>query len=179
LARLLEEFTKFEVRRMSDNVIQVVHACPSCQKTVLSVVPESTLDCTLCDWTHNFPCSDIENGRPIRCLVCGCEDLARQKDFPQRVGFMLVVLGAVLSTIAWGYMMPKTAIGILMGFALVDLLLYTWMQDVLVCYRCHARHRNASLEDDCPRFSLETAEKYRQEEARLRETDKQPVEQNR
>jgi hypothetical protein len=79
----------------------------------------------------------------------------------------MVVLGAVLSTIAFALYMPLTALGVLLAFALVDLLLFTFMKDVLVCYRCHARYRDARLEDDHPRFNLETAERYRQEAARL------------
>jgi hypothetical protein len=108
-----------------------------------------------------------ENAAPQRCLVCGCDDLWRQKDFPQRVGLAMVALGAVLSTIAWAYHLPATALGILLGFALVDLLLFTFMKDVLVCYRCHARYRDVPFRDDHPRFNLETAERYRQEAARL------------
>jgi hypothetical protein len=96
--------------------------------------------------------------------------LWRQKDFPQRLGVTLVVLGAVLSTIAFACYLPLTALGVLLAFALVDLLLFTFMKDVLVCYRCHARYRGAVLEDDRPRFNLETAERYRQEAARLEDS---------
>jgi cytochrome c553 len=101
--------------------------------------------------------------------VCGCDDLWRQKDFPQRVGLAMVALGAILSTIAWAYHMPATALGVLLGFALVDLVLFTVMKDVLVCYRCHARYGDVTFRDDQPRFNLETAERYRQEAARLEE----------
>jgi hypothetical protein len=93
--------------------------------------------------------------------------LWRQKDFPQRLGLAMVALGAVLSTIAWAYHLPATALGVLLAFALVDLLLYTFMKDVLVCYRCQARFRHADLGEDYPRFNLETAERYRQEAARV------------
>ncbi len=79
----------------------------------------------------------------------------------------MVALGAILSTIAWAYHLPATALGVLLGFALVDLLLFTFMKDVLVCYRCNARYRDAALGEDYPRFNLEKAERYRQEAARL------------
>ena len=82
----------------------------------------------------------------------------------------LVALGAILSTIAWAYHLPATALGVLLGFALVDLLLFTFMKDVLVCYRCHARYRDVKFQEDHPRFNLETAERYRQEEARLKDS---------
>ena len=107
------------------------------------------------------------DGPPKRCLVCDCGDLWRQKDFSPRVGLTMVGLGILLSTIAWARMEPLWAIGTLMAFALLDLMLYVLMSDVLVCYRCGARHRHAHLAEDHPRFNLETHERYRQESLRL------------
>lgn len=99
--------------------------------------------------------------------MCGCNDLWRQKDFPQKLGLAMVALGALLSTMAMAYYYPTTALAILLAFALGDLLLYTFMPDVLVCYRCGARHRHARPGEEYPRFNLDTAERYRQEAARL------------
>jgi hypothetical protein len=110
----------------------------------------------------------VTDAAPLCCLVCGCGDLWRQKDFPQRLGLALVGLGAVLSTIAVKLYMPATALGVLLAFALADLLLFAFMPDVLVCYRCAARHRHTTSGEH-PRFNLETAERYRQEVARLTE----------
>ena len=81
----------------------------------------------------------------------------------------MVTVGAVLSTLAWNWYRPLWAIGILMGFALVDLVLFALMPDVLVCYRCGARHRHPQPDESIPRFDLEVAERYRQESARLEE----------
>lgn len=78
----------------------------------------------------------------------------------------MVACGATFSTIAWAYMMPMTALGILMGFALVDLVLYALMPDVLVCYSCEARHRQTGDSEQHPKFSLEVMERYRQEAIR-------------
>jgi hypothetical protein len=128
------------------------------------------LACPNGDWSHSFSPGSIENGTPRCCLACGCSDLWRQKDFPQGLGFLLVALGALFSTIAWAYMRPLLAIGILMVFALADLLLYTLMKDVLVCYRCRATHRRANLDEEHPRFNLELAERYRQESIRLEDS---------
>jgi hypothetical protein len=150
----------------------VVFQCPGCRQIRRSTVAAgvASLSCEGCHWSRALPDDDLQSAAPQRCLVCGCDDLWRQKDFPQRVGLAMVALGAVLSTIAWAYHMPATALGVLLGFALVDLVLFTVMKDVLVCYRCHARYRDVSFRDDHPRFNLETAERYRQEAARLDET---------
>ena len=53
--------------------------------------------------------------------------------------------------------------------ALIDMVLYSWMGDMLVCYRCGARHRKSAMDEAHPRFDLETAERYRQQQLRQRQ----------
>ncbi|MBL8850994.1 MAG: hypothetical protein JNG89_15045 [Planctomycetaceae bacterium] len=106
-------------------------------------------------------------------MACGNGDLWRQKDFPQALGLALVAAGAVLSSIAWYFHWPKTALGLLMAFALADMIVFIVMPDVLVCYRCKSRHhRLRSTSAEHPGFSHETAERYRQEELRTREAQR-------
>lgn len=81
-----------------------------------------------------------------------------------------MAMGILLSSIAWAGHRPALALGILMAFALVDLLLYTFMGDMLVCYRCRARHRKTAMDDQHPAFSLEVAERYRQQERRSQQS---------
>ncbi len=126
------------------------------------------LRCASCGWSRDLP-TDVTEAGPGRCLVCGCDDLWRQKDFPQKLGLALVGAGALLSTVGVALYMPATALGVLLAFALADLLLFAWMPDVLVCYRCAARHRRA-IAGEHARFNLETAERYRQEAARVSES---------
>ncbi len=144
-------------------------ACPACRRTTrtTSLPPQTPLRCSHCGWERGLSEEALQAGTVRRCLVCGCEDLWRQKDFPQRWGLALVVAGIVLSTIAWANWRPLWAIGILMAFALADMLLYTFMPDVLVCYRCRARHRDAAEMEKHAGFDLETAERYRQEARRV------------
>jgi len=110
---------------------------------------------------------EIAQGAPSCCLVCGCNDLWRQKDFSPRLGLLIVALAVLFSTIAIYFYWPVAALAILMGFALLDLLLYLLMPDVLVCYRCGGRHRHFIDDETHPQFNLELAERYRQEAARL------------
>ena len=152
--------------------MQVLYQCPLCQQTRRAAIASNmeALVCESCHWTRAVPAGSVDAAGPHVCVVCGCGDLWRQKDFPQKLGLAMVILGAVLSTIAFSLYLPLTALGVLLGFALVDLLLFTFMKDVLVCYACHARYRDADLRDDHPRFNLETAERYRQEAARLNQS---------
>ncbi len=148
--------------------MNLTYACPNCelpQRTDLAP-EEDHLACSHCQWSRGLGSGDWTEQTPARCLACGCHDLWRQKDFPQWLGVTMVGTGALLSTIAWYYMMPVTALAILMGFALVDLVLYAMMPDVLVCYRCEARHRQTDDPEQHPKFDLEVMERYRQEAIR-------------
>lgn len=183
-----------------DTVISVAFACPACQKPVHNEirliqggsglvgsspaassgqlqttpssipVPKQSLDCDGCRWQQGVSAGAIgEQGLEL-CALCGCQDLWRQKDFPQSLGIGMVVIGAILSTIAFANYQPLLAIAILGGFALIDMLLYAFMNDVLVCYRCQARYRRFDPAAAFPQFNLETAERYRQTAARLKDS---------
>lgn len=149
----------------------IVFECPSCHTAGLHEVTATTdrLNCSACRWQRPIAPENRSSAEPVHCVVCGCEDLWRQKDFPQRVGVLMVAAAALLSTIFWWFMEPVWAIGVLLLFALLDGVLYTLMPDVLVCYRCKARHRHAPLDGRHKRFNLETHERYRQEAMRLAE----------
>lgn len=123
-----------------------------------------SLHCTGCGWEQ-----PVDVAEPLaRCVVCGNGDLWRQKDFPAALGLSLVAAGAVLSSIAWYFHWPRTALGLLMAFALADMLVFALLPDVFVCYRCKARHRSPRATNRHAAFSHETAERYRQEELRRR-----------
>lgn len=152
--------------------MEVRFDCPVCQVPGRQELSDSTreLACTTCDWKRAIPENAVKNTLPRKCVACGCTDLWRQKDFPQGLGLLMVAMGILLSTIAWFNYQPVWAMGVLMGFALIDMLLYFFMSDMLVCYRCRARFRRANLNDELPRFDLEVAERYRQESIRLEES---------
>lgn len=155
--------------------MQLVHVCPVCSNQNRQEVDHTTqyVKCAHCDWSRDFPPSDFLEGSPKCCLACGCGDLWKQKDFPPQIGLTFVALGAISSTWFWANREPTWAIGVLMAFALIDLLLYAFMRDVLVCYSCGARHRRADIKEEHSRFNLEVAERYRQEAIRLEESQKQ------
>ncbi len=157
--------------------MRVSGGCPSCQQPVRGEVDSAAdvLRCEGCNWSRPVVAEDVADNRPRRCLMCGCDDLWRQKDFPQKLGVGLVAIGAILSTVAYYHYWHKTAIAVLLFFALIDLLLFTFMSDVLVCYRCGAMHRQTNLHEEHPAFNLETAERYRQEAIRLAESQDQSV----
>jgi hypothetical protein len=151
--------------------MHVRFACPSCEKPVLNEVPETggQIACEGCQWHKAVAGDEIAASAPRHCLVCGTLDLWRQKDFPQSLGVLCVAAGAILSSIAWYYHRPVWALGILMVFALADMVLYVVMPDVLVCYRCGTRHGGVVLTHEHEGFNHETGEKYRQERIRMKQ----------
>ncbi len=147
--------------------MNVSFVCPNCRQAVQARIElAAEIECPRCSWSRPLERGESQAVAPNVCLICGCHDLWRQKDFPQRLGLALVALGAGLSTWAWALYMPLVAMGVLLAFAFADMLLYTFMPDVLVCYRCSARHRETGASEHAG-FNLETAERYRQEAARL------------
>jgi len=165
-ARASQDFRKTaESDRAS---MYVTLTCPRCahpnRSGELEKVPE--LACSQCGWKKSLDPLLLESGKaPGECLRCGNGDLWRQKNFPQWAGLTCVAAGAVTSSIAWGYHRPVLALGILMGFALVDMILYATMPDVLVCYRCRTKHHAGDFSQHGT-FNLELAERYRQERIR-------------
>lgn len=152
--------------------MRLVFSCPSCQGVVVvqDVEQKPEICCTHCSWKKKTPVENIVDEKPQSCLICGCQDLWRQKDFPVAWGLAMVVIAVILSSIAIAYYRPILAMGILMFFALVDMVLYLFMKDVLVCYRCSSRHRSKPINNEDPAFNLEIAERYRQESLREKQS---------
>jgi hypothetical protein len=103
------------------------------------------------------------------CAVCGNGELFRKKDFPHSLGMTILVGAFVASTLTyWWYDKILTWV-ILIGSALFDGLLYLWVKDVIVCYRCHAEHRGMDHPERVAPFELTIHERYRQETIRKSE----------
>lgn len=142
--------------------MQIIFQCPRCEaRTDCRPDPQDApVACSHCDWQRDAGAGDFDGDFVTRCRVCGCDDLWRQKDFPPALGLSFVAAGIVSASIAWALYRPEWSIGILMVFALIDMALYTFMGDMLVCYRCRSRHRRTAMQDEHPAFNLELSERY-------------------
>jgi hypothetical protein len=100
------------------------------------------------------------------CAICGNTEVYKKKGFPHWLG--LSILGAAcfaflllnLLYLQWW------AWTILLGSAVIDGLLFLWVPDVVVCYRCDAHHSGIVSTADYQPFELVIAERYRQERIR-------------
>ena len=161
--------------------MNVTYSCPSCGRAAREGVSAEShaLDCPHCNQQIAIPPGAIEGQQIHRCLVCPSRDLYARKDFPQRLGVALVVLGFVRSSIAWANYHVLWTFAILFLTALVDLLLYIVMGESLTCYRCSAQYRGFEEIERHGGFNLETHERYRQMAARMKgatPTSSQPQE---
>lgn len=150
--------------------MELAFRCPRCEKTGRAslTVEDSELTCDHCRASWNVPQEVIESSEVTDCLICQSHDLFVRKDFPQRLGVSLVVIGLIASCYAWYHHQIFLTFGILFTTAAIDVVLYLLVSDALVCYCCGAHYRRCTLIDH-KGFSLETHERYRQEAARQKQ----------
>jgi hypothetical protein len=148
--------------------MELAFRCPECERTGRTpLTPEtSQLECDHCQANWPVPDDAVSDGMVQQCVVCRSRDLFVRKDFPQRLGVLMVVIGALASCYAWYRHQIFLAFGILFTTAAMDVLLYLLVRDALVCYRCGAHYRGFGEGAERKAFNLETHERYRQEAAR-------------
>ena len=156
----------------------VTFRCMSCDSMARATIQSGQELRCQCGWTKPIrlePPASVPHSTTTppdqqleHCVVCDNTDLWRQKNFPQWLGFVAVAVAFLLSSVAWYYHHPVWALGVLMAFALLDMILFWILPDVLVCYRCGSRYQGVSV-DKHAGFDHELGERYRQEFIRVTE----------
>jgi len=120
-----------------------------------------TITCPRCKRSHSIVVTDAMRSEhmPDRCAVCGGTEFFVRKDFPQRVGFGVVVVFGLASLY---YFRTNVVISwsILAAAVLLDLLIYAFIGKVTTCYACRAEYRKCNLNPAHEGFDLATSEKY-------------------
>ena len=139
--------------------------CPVCETAGgrLDTLGPSEWRCPGCD--HFTRLLDPDPAVPA-CAVCGCADVYIKKDFPHTLGVTILALACAGSTVTYFLYEKWLTWAVLIGSAAFDGLLYLWVKDVLVCYRCQAHHRGFSADAKHHPFELTIHERYRQERIR-------------
>ena len=156
--------------------MNVTFRCPHCDVIEREEFTAETreLHCRGCGIPWAVPAGAVSDDKLHQCLICPSTELYIRKDFSQRLGVTIVVIGFVISSIFWYYRMPFWTYGVLFATALIDVILYLFVGNVLHCYRCQAQYRGVpGLENHEP-FNLETHEKHRQQASRLAEANRTP-----
>jgi hypothetical protein len=147
---------------------QIAFHCPHCEALVRAetMAGPSPVVCPECDDMLGLRVPQYEEGRLGRCLVCPSRDLFVRKDFPPRLGVAIVVAGFAASCVSWAFHYVLITFAILFATALLDVILYWIMGDVLECYGCHAQYRGVAGLEGHEAFSLEVHERHRQQRLR-------------
>ncbi|HEX4149718.1 MAG TPA: hypothetical protein VHY20_12055 [Pirellulales bacterium] len=148
--------------------MNVTYSCPACDHRVAVDLEAGVgeLACPACHARLAIPSGALTAGEVHRCVVCPSTELFIRKDFPQRLGVAIVVLGFAASCVSWAYYQVYLTFAILFATALIDVVLYAWVGESLNCYRCNAEYRGVEHLHDHRGFELETHERYRQQAAR-------------
>lgn len=152
-------------------MIHLAYCCPRCDAPINSTLDATTerLECPKCGHASVVPQGAVADERVHRCVVCPSTDLYVRKNFSQRAGVTMVVVGMIVSSFFWYHHQIYLTYGTLFLMALLDVVLYFSLGNLLQCYRCQAQYRGmAGLEEQQP-FDLETHERHRQQAARLAE----------
>jgi hypothetical protein len=155
--------------------MNVTFRCVHCEQTAQAAIApgQERFSCPRCGVDFMVHDGAVQGGRLRRCLVCPSTDLYARKDFPQRLGVIIVTVGFVASCVTWAYERPIATFAILFATALVDVVLYLFMPNAVMCYRCGAQYRGLEDADDYQGFHLETHERHRQQNLRLAEHRRQ------
>src|SRR5438132_625658 len=154
--------------------MNVTFRCPHCDQTGRAEFGADAVDlaCPACQAKWPIPAGTGTDGRLGRCLICPSTELFIRKDFSQPLGVAIVAFGVVVSSIFWAYRMPFWTYGVLFATALIDVVLYLTVGNVLQCYRCQAQYRAIPGLENHSGFDLETHEKHRQQRIRLAQQPK-------
>ena len=151
--------------------MNVTFRCPHCDQIDRVNFDENTqsMACPHCGEKWSVPEGAVSGDKLWRCIVCPSTELFIRKDFSQALGVAIVVAGFVISSVFWYYRMPLWTYGVLFATALIDVVLYLVVGNVLHCYRCQAQYRGVPGLENHEAFNLETHEKHRQQKIRLAE----------
>ena len=149
--------------------MKVLFPCPICNRpgqveTAPGAAP-ADWQCLGCD--HRLQVQPpADAAAPLVCLACGNPELYKKKDFPHWLGQSILAVACIGFLVGHGIYRPWLGWAILLVSAAFDALLYWWVGDAVVCYRCNAHYRGVPPRPEHRPHELVVAERYRQERLR-------------
>lgn len=141
--------------------MDVLVKCPKCDAGLPVQAREapSAITCGRCGKSIDLSFSDaVRDDRTVdACPICGGHEFYIRKDFDPKVGLTVVIIGALISATFYWFGRDLIAYGILTGAALIDLVVYSRLRDLTVCYRCHSEFRGQYARE-AGAFDLHTAD---------------------
>ena len=142
-------------------MMELVVKCPKCNAglTVAAADSPKAIVCGACereiaiDWSHKVRADESVD----RCPVCSGADFYVRKDFDPKIGVAVVATAAIISAVFFWYGRDAIAYAVLAAAALLDLIIYRFLMEVTVCYRCHCEFRG-TYPRTATGFDLHTAD---------------------
>jgi hypothetical protein len=133
---------------------EIAFACPRCGSEATSAL-DGRGRCPSCSAETLLDLSpSLCNERIVdRCPPCAGEQFYVQRDFNQKAGLAIVILGGALAPFTPYYASLFVA-------AAVDAVLYALLPEITVCYRCQAHFRGFARNPRHNAFDLHLAEQY-------------------
>jgi hypothetical protein len=133
---------------------EIAFSCPKCGAEAVSG-RDGAGRCGACGAAPRLTLSPSlrDDGIVDRCPACDGKELYVQRDFNQKAGLAIVIVGAVLAPFTPFYSSLIVA-------TLVDAALYLVLPEITICYRCHAHFRGFARNPKHHAFDLHTAEQY-------------------
>ena len=134
--------------------LEIAFSCSAC-KAEVTAAPGAPATCAACGGVTTLEVAPaLRDGGPVfACPACGSQKLYVQRDFNQKAGLAVVIVGAALAPFTPFYSSLIVA-------ALVDAGLYAMLPEITVCYRCHAHFRGFARNPAHEAFDLHLAEQY-------------------
>jgi DNA-directed RNA polymerase subunit RPC12/RpoP len=135
-------------------VPEIAFACPSCGREAVAGL-DGRGRCRRCgaEQTLEVPETTQRTRVVESCPACANRLLYVQRDFNQKAGLGVVIVGAALAPFTPFYSSLFVA-------AAIDAALYALLPDVTVCYRCQAHLRGFARNPAHQPFDLHLAEQY-------------------
>jgi predicted RNA-binding Zn-ribbon protein involved in translation (DUF1610 family) len=133
---------------------EIAFPCPACGAEAICGL-EGSGECPRCGGKTELRLSASlrEKGLVDQCPSCEGAQFYVQRDFNQKAGLAIVILGGLLAPFTPYYSSLVVA-------ALADAALYAVLPEITICYRCHAHFRGFRRNPSHHRFDLHTAEQY-------------------
>jgi hypothetical protein len=142
--------------------VKIQFLCPHCHRELqFEDLSQDEAPCPLCEKPiHLHVTERMRRDNAVdQCAICQGKVYV-QKDFNRTLGVSIFVAGAVLFLIlAWHNRLVEGTL-VWAVFALADGMLYKFLPDVTICYKCYAQYRQFAPNPANEAFELGLAEKY-------------------
>ena len=133
---------------------EIAFACPACGREACAGL-DGRVRCEACGHEGALQLSPalVEQRTVDACPASGGKQLYVQRDFNQRAGLAIVVVGALLAPFTPYYSSLLVA-------GAIDAGLYALLPEITICYRCQAHFRGFRKNPAHQAFDLHVAEQY-------------------